>query len=696
MATNNAVKDWTIDLNRLRVADAQEEGLLSDGDEPYFIVIGFRSQFNTPGSTQVFWNGYLEDDWANGVDDGDQRNIPQRMGAVSFSNVKSLTASDISSGEMPEVVGAVAIAMESDATPWWIIRNMVDKIQGSLETELKNLIEQGNLNQQNPSPDIQKAIANVQDSFKPSVLEAIGIWLASLSDPDDLIGIKPFFFAGVDPALAGVAPIPVLTDKTFEIGKNPIVFSGDGATYEVTTLISSTPSKVFTYQGDNGANNKQGVSDANNEMYGYGGNDTLYGSNWYDTLYGGDQDDQLYGYAKQDFLYGGNGNDSLYGGGGGDNLSGNDGNDYLQGDGNAIDFGNDTLYGGAGNDTLYGDGGKDYLSGEAGNDLLYGGDGNDTMYGGSGNDTLDGGTGIDSMSGGTGDDYYYVDSTSDQVIEYADEGYDTVQSTVTYTLGANVEKLNLTGTDNINGTGNSLDNVLWGNNKNNSLSGKEGNDSINGYDGNDTLGGGTGNDTLDGGTGNDELIDFAGNDLFKGGDGDDSIIATSAFGDYGADTLYGGSGNDTIRAGMDNDWLDGGAGNDWLDGGLGNDTLIGGTGTDSLVGGAGSDRLTGYGGTTGEYDTLTGGADSDTFVLGNSTSIFYAGAGYATITDWQSGVDKIEIHGSADPLSNQFSLSKDYFLGTTSISLNNAIFSSDNLIAVVQSTNVNLSDFVFV
>ena len=67
------------------------------------------------------------------------------------------------------------------------------------------------------------------------------------------------------------------------------------------------------------------------------------------------------------------------------------------------------------------------------------------------------------MLGGAGDDTYVVDSTSDVVTEGTNAGTDTVQSSATYTLGGNVEHLTLTGTDNINATGNTLDNMLTGN-----------------------------------------------------------------------------------------------------------------------------------------------------------------------------------------------------------------------------------------
>jgi len=69
-----------------------------------------------------------------------------------------------------------------------------------------------------------------------------------------------------------------------------------------------------------------------------------------------------------------------------------------------------------------------------------------------------------------------VDNASDVVMENANEGADTVQSSVAYTLGANVENLTLTGTSAINGTGNASNNALTGNSANNVLTGLAGND----------------------------------------------------------------------------------------------------------------------------------------------------------------------------------------------------------------------------
>jgi len=98
------------------------------------------------------------------------------------------------------------------------------------------------------------------------------------------------------------------------------------------------------------------------------------------------------------------------------------------------------------------------------------------------------------MIGGTGNDSYIVDNVGDIVTEYEDQGIDTVQSSLTFTLLSDIENLTLTGGRGINGTGNALDNTIKGNAGLNTLSGGGGNDILIGGLGNDTLSGGAGID----------------------------------------------------------------------------------------------------------------------------------------------------------------------------------------------------------
>lgn len=160
--------------------------------------------------------------------------------------------------------------------------------------------------------------------------------------------------------------------------------------------------------------------------------------------------------------------------------------------------GNDRITGTAGSDRINALGGADTVSGGEGHDTLSGGAGNDDLIGGSGNDYLYGQAGADVMLGGTGNDRYVVDAT-DRVVEALNGGTDMIAAAASWTLGANVENLRLTGSAALRGAGNGLNNVIDGNSGANLLRGFAGDDRIYGGSGADTLSGGLGRDYLSGG-----------------------------------------------------------------------------------------------------------------------------------------------------------------------------------------------------
>ena len=318
-------------------------------------------------------------------------------------------------------------------------------------------------------------------------------------------------------------------------------------------------SKADVLSGMNGNDSIYGLN-YNDDLSGDEGNDVLYGGYGADSLHGGDNNDKLFGEQDADYLQGDSGNDTLDGGLGKDTLIGGSGNDtyYLgydvadvindQGSTSDLDSvimpyqlssytlpanieigtitagsqasdltGNEldnTLTGNNGDNALIGAVGRDSLFGGSGNDALVGGLDSDNLNGGLGNDVLDGGSGNDSLIGGGGNDTYLIDSLNDVIIESgattvsakanatASSGIDTVKSTVSWMLGANLENLILAGSA-ANGTGNDFANTLTGNAVNNNLTGGAGIDTLLGNNGNDTLIGGSGKDSLTGGSGAD-------------------------------------------------------------------------------------------------------------------------------------------------------------------------------------------------
>ncbi|MFN7348168.1 MAG: beta strand repeat-containing protein, partial [Dolichospermum sp.] len=421
------------------------------------------------------------------------------------------------------------------------------------------------------------------------------------------------------------------------------------------------------------------------KINGLGGDDILNGGADHDLLQGGTGNDTLNGEAGNDFLYGGVGNDILRGGTGDDS--------YL------IDSTTETITENAneGTDTVYSTltfsladfpnlenlilTGIDAINGT-------GNAANNVITGNNGNNSLNGGAGTDTLIGGLGDDIYIVDSTTDIITEQANEGTDTIQSSVTLTIATNLENLTLTGTAAINGTGNAGNNLITGNDVNNSLNGAAGNDTLNGGAGTDTLIGGLGDDIYIVDTATDTITEQAnaGTDTIQSGV--TLTIATNlenlTLTGTAAINGTGNAGNNVITGNTGNNTLNGAAGNDTLNGGDGTDTLIGGTGNDVYIvdsttdtiteqanagtdtiqsgvtltiatnlenltltgtaeingtGNAGNNVITGNGGN----NTLDGGAGTDRLIGGSGNDIYIVDSTTDTITEnANEGTDTIQ------------------------------------------------------
>ncbi|MFN6476847.1 calcium-binding protein [Nostoc sp. DedQUE07] len=373
--------------------------------------------------------------------------------------------------------------------------------------------------------------------------------------------------------------------------------------------------------------------------------DNVIGTNANDTITGDNQNNQLSGNNGNDTLDGGTGNDTLKGDAGSDTFKASQGNDNIDG-GDGIDtadysqlgqtitlsgVGTIQKAGGLGQDLLFKverviananvanntiDASQslagvsiavnlqsrsltannvpglgtlsftavnfDNVIGTNANDNIVGDNQNNQLSGNNGDDTLNGGIGNDTLKGGTGDDSYFFDTTLDIITEAANSGIDTVRSSVSYTLGANLENLRLREGGNLTGIGNSLNNFLFGNTSNNTLNARVGDDTLDGSNGDDILNGEDGNDSLQGGPGND---------ILNGGSGNDILIGT-----------FPGSP---------------------LPPGLGE--------IDNLTGGAGADRF------------ILGDAENVFYDDNNTTNPGFGDLAF--ITDFNSSQDRIELNG---------------------------------------------------
>ncbi|WP_407315044.1 M10 family metallopeptidase C-terminal domain-containing protein [Pseudomonas sp. nanlin1] len=470
--------------------------------------------------------------------------------------------------------------------------------------------------------------------------------------------------AGIDTLAGGLGDDTYIVDRAEELALLTEL-SGEGTdTLRITYANASRTTANTVDLNDASLRNLENVTLLGAGLFNVVGNDlanTLTGNASANTLDGGAGDDLLDGGAGADTLIGGAGDDIYLIENAGDRVieADSEGTDLVRTaisytladnveNGLLLGAGALNLTGNALANTLTGNAAANTLNGAAGADTLIGGLGNDTyvvddindvivedsallrevdtvmasvswtlgsnlenltltgsnnldgtgnalanrITGNAGNNVLDGGAGIDTLIGGLGNDTYVVDNLRDVIVEssaLASE-IDTVQASLSWTLGANLENLTLTGSDNLNATGNALANILTGNDGNNTLDGKAGID---------TLAGGLGDDTY--------IVDRA-----------EELALLTELSDEGTDTLritYANASRTTansvdlndaslrnienvtlLGAGLFNvvgndlaNTLTGNASANTLDGGAGDDLLDGGAGADTLIGGAGDD-----------------------------------------------------------------------------------------------------------
>jgi Ca2+-binding RTX toxin-like protein len=333
--------------------------------------------------------------------------------------------------------------------------------------------------------------------------------------------------------------------------------------------------------------------------------------------------------------------------------------DNTTGTGN--DAAGNVLTGGVGRDLLMGLGGNDNLQGGDGNDSLVGGTGNDTLSGNNGNDWMEGGAGNDTLNGGGGQDAFILReqgaANADLLADFG-SNWDNIQlDAAGFTQIGAAGRFAAGDVRFFAGTAahDADDRIIY-----NSATGQlfydaDGNGAgaaqliatlpagrpvvagdftvigaatpppppppaaINGTSGDDTITGTPGADSINGLGGNDFLQGALGADTIQGGSGNDQIYAAfyGSFDDTAGNQLFGGDGNDDIGGGTFNDLVQGDAGDDYMWGYDGADTLIGSAGRDTLIGQKGGD-----------------------------TFVFNVALDFDAISDFESGVDVIQLDAS--------------------------------------------------
>ena len=400
----------------------------------------------------------------------------------------------------------------------------------------------------------------VNDSFTAAYGQTItGNVLANDSDPDN----DPMHVVQSTVTTKDGFTIAMNPDGTFSYTPEAGFLGTDSFTYTVADPYGLTSSATVTLD----------VTAPPDSIVGTAGNDTLKGTLQDNILFGLDGNDTLIGGPTADTMYGGKGNDTYIVNNANDVIVENPG----EGTDTVLSSVSYTLPANVENITLTGHRNIN-ATGNTESNVITGNSGNNILNDG-------GAGGADTLIGGKGNDTYIVNNSGDKIIEAAHGGFDKVLSSVSYTLSANVEELKLTGTSDINATGNGQGSILIGNSGNNILNDGGPLPSSHGHD--DCHDEETGRNIMIGGAGNDTYIVNNKNDIIieKKNGGTDTVISSVSWslGENLENLTLSGTANIDARGNCENNVIIGNSGNNIIDGEGGNNTLTGGAGADTFV-----------------------------------------------------------------------------------------------------------------
>ncbi len=612
-------------------------------------------------------------------------------------------------------------------------------------------------------------------------------------DDIDTLAIGANFTSSGDGQIVNIENVVVTAGGlTVNLGNQSEGFAVTGFAGGSTTFVGGSGNDTFV--GGSGADSISGGAGVDS-LIGGAGNDTIIGSQEDALLDGGDDIDTLAiganftssgdeqivnienvvvtatgltvnlanqseGFAVTGFA---GGSTTFVGGSGADTFVGGSGADSISGGAGA-----DSMVGGAGNDTYFVDDAGDVVveGANAGTDVVISsvdhtlaanvehlvltgtavsGTGNalaNSIIGNDEGNSLDGGAGIDALIGGLGNDSYFVDSTTDTIVEEGGDSDDRVFASVSYNLsntlaggGDQIEHLDYTGVSGATLVGNALNNSIRGGSGADSIVGNGGVDTFIGGDGNDTYVVDSSDDAIEeqAGEGTDLVLVSATNytlsanieNLTYTGTGDATFVGNALANvidasSSGTNNLSGGDGNDTLvvdaaRVGT----VDGGDDNDTLRfvstggmtlvdaafsgfesiesydfSGVAGDINIAigsaaqGLGVATLSGGAANSTLTANGDYTGNVHFTAGaGTDSLTGNTGNDTLV--AGSGTARLIG-NGGNDRFEFASGAQLANNTVvgGSGTDTLAFTAAATVTDAQFANVSGVEVVEASSL--------
>jgi hypothetical protein len=195
LALFGAACDYAQDLETLTVVDANEDGLFSNGDEPYLSVYTYRVTIGEAGSTEVAFAGGTSE-IANGMNAGDSVSI-SGPGDETFTDLTFGGYPDVEAGFTPTVFGEVIVALEDDfgSVAQDMSGEVVAAVATTLQANFEGISGTGNGDRPADVAAFTGNMATVRADVNSGVITAYNNNTGIFTDDDDLIGVGMTMYA---------------------------------------------------------------------------------------------------------------------------------------------------------------------------------------------------------------------------------------------------------------------------------------------------------------------------------------------------------------------------------------------------------------------------------------------------------------------------------------------------------------------